>query len=54
MLNANSTFKDALRHTDSSKYVIFQFYGDGLLDEIYEDELYAMLQTRTIYDKILE
>ena len=37
MLNANSTTKAALRHTDSSIYVIFQFYGHGLLDEIYED-----------------
>lgn len=54
MLNADSTFKDALRHTDGSKYIIFQFYGDGLLDEICEDELYEMLQSRSIYDKILQ
>lgn len=53
MLSAESTFKDALRYTDSSRYVIFQFYADGLLDEICEDELYEMLQTHTIYDKII-
>ena len=54
MLGADSTFKDALRHVDSSKYLIIQFYGDGILDEICEDELFDMLQSKTIYDKILE
>ncbi|MDE5721331.1 MAG: hypothetical protein K2I30_01125 [Clostridia bacterium] len=53
MLSGSSTFKDALRHLNGSKYVIFQFYSDGLLDEITEDELYEMLQKKSIYDKIL-
>ena len=53
MLNESSTFKDALRYIDSSKYLIFQFYADGLLDEITEDELFEMLQKKNIYDKIL-
>ena len=53
MLSQNSTFKDALRHIDGSRYLIFQFYSDGLLDEITEDELFEMMQDKTIYDKIL-
>lgn len=53
MLAENSTFKDALRHIDGSKYLIFQFYSDGLLDEITEDELFDMLKDKTIYDKII-
>ena len=53
MLNSSSTYKDALRHVDGGKYLIFQFYSDGLLDEITEDELFEQLQTHDIYDKIL-
>ena len=51
MLGANSTFKDALRHIDGSKYLIFQFYADGMLDEITEDELCELMQTKNIYDR---
>lgn len=54
MLSENSTYKDALRYTDASKYLIFQFYADGMLDEITEDELYAQMQNHGIYDKIIE
>lgn len=54
MLSPSSTFKDALRHIDSGKYLIFQFYQEGMLDEITEDEMYGMLQSHTIYDKIQE
>ena len=54
MLNENSTFKDAIRYFDGSRYLIFQFYSDGILDEITEDELFEMMQSRNIYDKILE
>ena len=53
MLSGDSTFKDALRYLDSSKYLIFQFYSDGMLDEITEDELYGLMQTKSIYDKII-
>lgn len=53
MLNKNSTYKDALRHVDGSKYLIFRFYDDGNLDEITEDELYELLQKHNIYDKII-
>ena len=53
MLSENSTFKDALRHVDGSKYLIFQFYSDGILDEITEDELFDMMKDKTIYDKII-
>lgn len=53
MLGAESTFKDALRYTDGGKYLIFQFYSDGMLDEITEDELYELLQKKNIYDRIL-
>ena len=53
LLSESSTFKDALRHINSGKYLIFQFYGDGMLDEITEDELYEMMQKKSIYDKII-
>ena len=53
MLNPNSTFKDALRHIDGSKYLIFQFFNDGLLDEITQDELYEMMQNKNLYDRII-
>lgn len=52
MLNAKSTFKDGLRYLDSSKYIIFQCYSDGVLDELTEDEFYELLQSHTIYDVI--
>lgn len=54
MLSVNSTYKDALRHADGSKYLIFRFYDGGNLDEICEDELYELLQKHAIYDRILE
>ena len=44
---------DEKRYLDSSKYLIFQFYSDGMLDEITEDELYGLMQTKSIYDKII-
>ncbi len=53
LLNSSSTYKDALRHIDSGRYLIFQFYQDGMLDEITEDELFEQLQTKGIYDTIL-
>ena len=53
LLNPSSTYKDALRHIDSGRYLIFQFYQDGMLDEITEDELFEQLQTKGIYDTIL-
>ncbi len=53
MLSVNSTYRDALRHMDGSKYVIFRFYDKGNLDEITEDEMYELLQNHAIYDKIL-
>lgn len=54
MLTANSTFKDALRYVDDRKYCVFQFYSDGVLDEITEEELFEMLETHSIYDKVYE
>lgn len=53
MLNKDSTFKDAIRYFDGSRYLIFQFYSDGILDEITEDELFAMMQNKSVYDKII-
>lgn len=52
MLSENSTYRDALRHIDSGKYLIFQFYSGGVLDEITEDELFDDLQFHSLYDKI--
>lgn len=54
MLNKDSTFKDAIRYFDGNRYLIFQFYSDGILDEITEDELFSLMQEKNIYDKILE
>ena len=53
IINENTTFKDALRYSDGGKYMIFDYYSDGVLDEICEDELYEMLKTKSIYDKII-
>ena len=53
MLGEDSTFKDAIKFLDSGKYCIFVFYGDGVLDEVTEDELLEGLQNNGIYDKIL-
>lgn len=54
MLNDSSTFRDALRYVDDSKYCVFQYYSDGILDEITEEELFEMLETRSIYDKVFQ
>lgn len=54
MLTPLSTYKDAIRYLDSSKYIIFKFYTDALIDEIYQDELITQLKTHTIYDRILD
>lgn len=54
MLNENSTYKDALRFVNEGKYCIFNFFSDGMLDEICEEELFEMLQNHSIYDKINE
>ena len=54
MLTERSTFKDALRYVDDGKYCIFNYFSDGMLDEITEEELFDMLETRSIYDKVFE
>lgn len=54
MLNKDSTYKDALRYVNEGKYCIFDFFSDGTLDEICEEELFEMLQNHSIYDKISE
>lgn len=54
MLNESSTFKDALRYVDDGKYCVFQYYSDGILDEVTEEELFEMLETHSIYDKVFE
>lgn len=54
MLGADSTYRDALRHIDSGKYLIFQFYSNGSLDELTEDELFEELQSHGLYDRVFE
>ena len=54
MLTGNSTFKDALRYVDDGKYCVFQYFSNGILDEVTEEELFEMLETRSIYDKVFE
>ena len=53
ILDESSTFKDALRFLDESKYLVIQIYGDTFLDEITEDELCEKLLNHSIYDKII-
>ena len=48
MLNKDSTYKDALRYVNEGKYCIFDFFSDGMLDEICEEELFEMLQNHSI------
>ena len=54
MLTESSTFKDALRYVDDGKYCVFQYFSNGILDEVTEEELFEMLETRSIYDKVFE
>ncbi len=54
MLTGSSTFKDALRYIDNSKYCVFQYFSDGVLDEVTEEELFEMLESRSIYDRVFE
>ena len=54
MLTESSTFKDALRYVDDGKYCVFQYFSNGILDEVTEEELFEMLESRSIYDKVFE
>ena len=54
ILTESSTFKDALRYVNDGKYCVFQYYSDGILDELTEEELFELLQTHSIYDKVFE
>ena len=54
MLTESSTFKDALRYVDDGKYCVFQYFSDGILDEITEEEMFELLQTHSIYDRVFE
>lgn len=53
ILDESATFADALKLTDSRKYLVMQIYGDKFIDEITEDELYEKLQERGLYDRIV-
>ena len=54
MLTEKSTFKDALRYVDDGKYCVFKYFSDGMLDEITEEELFELLETHSIYDRVFE
>ena len=54
ILTETSTFKDALRYIDDGKYCVFQYFSNGMLDEITEEELFELLQTHSIYDRVFE
>ena len=54
ILTESSTFKDALRYVDDGKYCVFQYFSNGMLDEITEEELFELLQTHSIYDTVFE
>ncbi len=54
ILSENSTYKDALRFVDGTRYLVLQIYeNEKFLDEITEDELFARLQNSNLYDKII-
>ncbi len=55
ILSENSTYKDALRFMDGSRYLVIQIYeNEKFLDEITEDELCKKLQNSNLYDKIID
>ena len=54
ILTERSTFKDALRYVDDGKYCVFQYFANGMLDELTEEELFELLETHSIYDKVFE
>ena len=54
ILTERSTFKDALRYVDDGKYCVFQYFSQGMLDEITEEELFELLENRSIYDRVFE
>lgn len=53
IMDEGATYRDALKFVGGGRYVVMQFYGDGFLDEISEDELYKKLSEHSIYDKII-
>lgn len=53
ILDESATYADALKLTDSRKYLVMQIYGEQFIDEITEDELYERLLTCGLYDKIV-
>ena len=54
ILTESSTFQDALRYVNDGKYCVFQYFSDGMLDEVTEEELFELLETHSIYDKVFE
>lgn len=47
------TYKDALKKLDDKRYLVLQLYdGEGIADEITQDELYEGTLTHGIYDKV--
>lgn len=53
MASDEITYKQALKHSDSSKYLVLQISYDGFLEEVTEEELFEKLQTASVYDKII-
>ncbi|MBE7088500.1 MAG: hypothetical protein E7370_03145 [Clostridiales bacterium] len=51
--NQDITFRHALTHLDSAKYLVLQIYFNDFLEEISEEELIAKLQTASVYDRVL-
>ncbi len=55
MANGDITFKQALKHLDDSRYLVLQITdADGGLEEVTQDELYEKMQSRGLYDRVLE
>lgn len=54
LLTGESTYKDALRHLDYGKYVVFRFDDGETIEEFTEEEILQKLENSSLYDKIIQ
>jgi stage IV sporulation protein FB len=52
MVNADITFRQALKLVEPSRYLVLQLYSGDFLEEITQDELYTNLQSHSLYDRV--
>jgi hypothetical protein len=54
MVNESLTFRQAFKLIENRRYLILQFYGDTFLEELTQDDLYALSLTHLPTDKVLQ